>query len=333
VPLLFMGEFARARVHLEQSIMLYKPGQLGALGHMYDPGVMSLSQVAFVLWLLGYPNQALQRSQETLALARELSHPFSLAYALGWAARIHRLRGEQHLSRGFEEEWVALCTEHGFAHQLAMATTSQGWGLAEEGRSEEGLVQIRQGLTAYRATREELGVSSYLILQADAYGKTGNFAEGYNSFAEAREFIRNTEERFWEAELYRLYGELTLRQESQNVTIKTQKSKFSKPTSHILEPEAEAEECFHKAIEIARRQQAKSFELRAAVSLARLWRHQGKQDQTHQLLAELYDWFTEGFDTKDLQEAKSLLTALSQQSVPEPALPEMAGQETSPPNL
>ena len=164
-------------------------------------------------------------------------------------------------------------------------------------------------------------------------GKRETLAEGYNSFAEAREFIRNTEERFWEAELYRLYGELTLRQESQNVTIKTQKSKFSKPTSHILEPEAEAEECFHKAIEIARRQQAKSFELRAAVSLARLWRHQGKQDQTHQLLAELYDWFTEGFDTKDLQEAKSLLTALSQQSVPEPALPEMAGQETSPPNL
>jgi predicted ATPase len=333
VPLLFMGEFTRARVHLEQSIMLYQPGQLGALGHMYDPGVMSLSQVAFTLWLLGYPTQALQRSQETLSLARELSHPFSLAYALGWAARIHRLRGEQHLSRGFEEEWVALCTEHGFAHQLAMATISQGWGLAEEGCGEEGLVQIRQGLTTYRATREELGVSSYLILQADAYGKTGNFAEGYNSFAEAQEFIRNTEERFWEAELYRLYGELTLRQESQNVKVKTQKSKLSQPKPQILEPEAEAEVCFHKAIDIARRQQAKSFELRAVMSLARLWQHQGKHNEAHQMLAELYDWFTEGFDTKDLREAKSLLTALSRQSVPEPTLPEMAGQGTSPPNL
>ena len=204
LPLLFMGEFTRARVHLEQSIMLYKPGQLGALGHMYDPGVMSLSQVAFILWLLGYPNQALQRSQETLTLARELSHPFSLAYALGWAARIHRLRGDQHLSRGFEEEWIALCTEHGFAHQLAMATVSRGWGLTEEGCCEEGLVQIHQGLTAYRATREELGVSSYLTLQAEAYGKVGNFAEGRHTLIEAQEFIDRTEERFWEAELYRV---------------------------------------------------------------------------------------------------------------------------------
>jgi predicted ATPase len=176
-------------------------------------------------------------------------------------------------------------------------------------------------------------VSSYLILQADAYGKTGNFAEGYDSFAEAQEFIRNTEERFWEAELYRLYGELTLRQESQNVKAKTQKSKFSHPKPQILEPEAEAEVCYHKAIDIARRQQAKSFELRAVMSLARLWQHQGKHNEAYQMLAELYDWFTEGFDTKDLQEAKGLLTALSRQNMPEPTLPEMAGQGTSPPNL
>ncbi len=318
VPLFFMGDFTRARVHLEQSVALYKPQQLGAIGHLYDPGVLSLSHVACVLWLLGYPNQALQWSQEMLTLARERSHPFSLAYALGWAARIYRLRGEQQTSQRLEEEWVALCTEYGFVHQLAMATISRGWGLAEEGRSEEGVVQIRQGLTAYRATGEELGVSSYLILLAEAYGKIGNFAEGHHSFTEAEEFIHRTEERFWEAELYRLYGELSLRL-GERASGRTGEKVLVAPSPDRLVAPSSPEACFLKAIEIAQQQQAKSFELRATISRARLWQQQGKQHEAHQMLSEIYNWFTEGFDTKDLQEAKALLDALSQEREPKVA--------------
>ena len=361
IPLLFMGEFARARDHLEQSVTLYKPGQLGALGHLYDPGVMSLSQLAFVLWLLGYPDQALQRSQETLALARQLSHPFSLAYALGWAARIHRLRGEEHASQPLEEEWIALCTDQGFTHQLAMATISQGWGLVEQGHNKDGGEQIRRGLTDYRATGEALGASSYLILLSEAYGKAGNVAEARQLFTEAEEFIHTTEERFWEAELYRLQGEMALQQANQKAKGKKQRetrglrleTSPSSPQASSLKSLAPsgvasgAETHFLKAIAIAREQQAKSFELRAMMSLVRLRQQQALQSESpntqhvtrsllaeaHSMLSELYVWFTEGFATKDLQEAKALLHAFEQQSGAETVPSTGAEPETPPPAL
>ena len=148
-------------------------------------------------------------------------------------------------------------------------------------------------------------------------GVVGQTEEGIAVLDEALATVLKTEERHHEAELYRLAGELTLQQESQNAKVKMQKSKVPKPKSQILEPESEAEACFLKAIAIARRQQAKSFELRATVSLVRLWQQQGKHEEAHQRLSEVYDWFTEGFDTKDLQEAKALLDALSQNKAPE----------------
>ncbi|NOT54830.1 MAG: AAA family ATPase, partial [Deltaproteobacteria bacterium] len=316
VPLLFMGDFTQARLHLERSVALYKPQQLSALGHLYDPGVMSLSQLAFVLWLLGYPDQARQRIQETLTLARDLAHPFSLAYALGWAARTYRLRGEQQASHELEDEWLGLCTEYGFSHQFAMATISQGWGFAEEGQPEAGLMQIRQGLTAYRATGEELGSSSYVILLAEAYGRTGRFAEALTTFSEAQAFVHKTEERFWEAELYRLQGEVTLQQEARAHELEVGSLIPQVSSLKPLAPNGvarEAEAWFLKAIAVARQQQAKSFELRSTVSLARLWHKQGKAREAHQVLSAIHDWFTEGFDTKDLQEAKALLDTLSRE--------------------
>jgi predicted ATPase len=169
--------------------------------------------------------------------------------------------------------------------------------LAEWGQAEEGLAQIRQGLATCQAIGAGLNQSYHLALLAEAYGKAGQTEDGLATLAEALTVVDKTEERFYEAELYRLKGELTLAQSSvQSLASSVQK---------------EAEECFWKAIEIARKQQAKSLELRAVMSLARLWQQQGKKDNARQMLAEIYGWFTEGFDTKDLQEAKVLLQQLA----------------------
>ena len=182
-----------------------------------------------------------------------------------------------------------------------------------QGEAEEGITQICQGMADLRTIGVEFGQSHFLTLLAEAYGKGEQTKEGLTVLAEALDFVSQTEERFYEAELYRLKGELTL-QHSRRVDIAHQPVSIAEAVTvgcaHPTE-ESEAEACFHKAIEIARRQQAKSWELRASTSLARFWQQQGKQKEAHQMLAEVYNWFTEGFDTKDLQEAKALLAELS----------------------
>jgi predicted ATPase len=195
--------------------------------------------------------------------------------------------------------------------------------LAEQGQGEEGIAQMRQGLTAYHATGAEVWKPYFLALLAEAYGITGQIEEGLTTLAEALDVVNRTGERFYEAELYRMKGELTLAQSSvQSPALRVKKSGQSKvksgklqvpSTQHptpSIQAGAEAEACFHKAIEIARKQQAKSLELRAVMSLSRLWQSQGKKGKARQMLAEIYNWFTEGFDTKDLQEAKALLEEL-----------------------
>jgi predicted ATPase len=187
----------------------------------------------------------------------------------------------------------------------------RGWSLAEQGQAEEGIAQIQQGLAACRTTGAGMWRPWFLTILATAYEKVGQTQAGLTTLAEALEITEKNGERLSGAEVYRLKGELTLQQESQKSKSKSQKSKVPKPKSQILEPQSEAEACFHKAIAIARHQQAKSLELRATTSFARLWQQQGKQAEAHQMLAEIYGWFTEGFDTKDLQEAKALLEALT----------------------
>jgi len=183
----------------------------------------------------------------------------------------------------------------------------RGWALAEQGHGEEGIAQMRQGIAAYRHTGAELNLPCWLVLLAEAYGKIGKPEEGLSTLAEAVALVEKNEERYYEAELYRLKGQLTLQQ------FNVQGSKF-KVTTPQPQEEAEAEACFHKAIEIAQRQRAKSLELRAVMSLARLWQQQGKKKEARRMLAEIYGWFTEGFDTKDLQEAKALLEGLEGQA-------------------
>jgi predicted ATPase len=298
----FTGELIRARTHQEQAIALYDPQQhrFLAFGQGYDLGMDALAHGAWVLWYLGYPEQALQRSKASLTRAQELSHAYSLAHAIFCTAWLHQHRREAATVQERAEAVLTLATEQGFAMELTQATVLRGWALGQQGQGEQGLAQIRQGMTAWHATGAEIVSPYFLALLAETHDTVRQSEEGLAAVMQALTIVERTGERLHEAELYRLKGKLTLQ--------KFQVSGFTFQVPPNLQEEAEA--CFHKAVEIARQQQAKSWELRAATSFARLWQQQGKQKEAHAMLAEIYNWFTEGFDTKDLQEAKALLEEL-----------------------
>jgi len=290
--LFWLGEMAAARAHLEQGIVLYNPQQHRSLAFLYgdDPGVDCLSYVAWVLWWLGYPDQALQRIEAALTLARQLAHPMSLARALSFVAWLHQFRREGWAVQEQAETAIALTTEQGIPIWTGVGTTLRGGALVEQGQGEEGLAEMRQGLAVYQATGAELARPYWLALLAEGYAKLGRLEDGLSTLNEALTAAHNTGECWWEAELYRLKGGLLLQQAAGSGD--------------------EAETCFHQALDIARQQRAKSLELRAATSLSRLWQQHGKRAEARALLAPIYDWFTEGFDTADLQEAKALLDEL-----------------------
>ena len=318
------GELVSAHAHFEQALALYDSRQRRSTiarvggGDIGDIGVTSHCSLANVLWLLGYPDQALTRSRAALTLAQEIAHPFTTALVWSSDAMLHQYLHEARTVQQRAEALSVLSNEHGFLAPFA-GTTQRGWALAEQGQEEEGIKQIQQGMAAVRATGAEFWWPYHLALLAEAYGKTGQVEEGLTALAEALDAVDRTGERWYEAELYRLKGQLTLQSKTSlgQVSDKSQASQgMSKvPNPQLLTPnpqaEVEAEGCFQKAIEIAQRQQAKSLELRAAMSLSRLWQQQGKQAEARQMLAEIYNWFTEGFDTKDLQEAKALLEELA----------------------
>jgi len=294
-----LGELGAAQAHLEQGLTLYDAQRHRSHVFLYggiEPGIFGLIYASLILWHLGYPDQALQKSAAARTLGQELSYPYSLASARVYAALVHQLRRERAPTQEWAEVGISLAREQGIPQSLGEGAILQGWARAEQGQSEEGITQIRQSLATRLATRTGLFQSYYLALLAEAYGRAGQTEDGLAALAEALTAVDKSGERFYEAELYRLKGELTLAQ-----------SKVQGPKSKIQEAEA----YFLKAIEIARKQQAKSLELRAVMSLARLWQQQGKQREAHDLLSNIYHWFTEGFNTKDLQEAKALLEELS----------------------
>ncbi len=274
----------------------------------------------YLVW--GYPDQALQRIRAALTLAHKLSHPLSLAFTLGLAAGVYLHRREARVAQEHAEALIALSREQGFASALVEGTIFRGWALATQGRAEEGIAQIRQGLAALPATGVELVRPFYLALLAEAYGRLGRIEEGLAVLAEALAVVHKIGQYVGEGALCRLRGELTLQQfqvsgsrfqvqENQRAKGKGQKTKISIPQPLTPNTQLEAEACFLKAIEIAQRQNAKLLELRAVMSLSRLWQQQGKREEARRMLAEIYGWFTEGFDTKDLQEAKALLEELN----------------------
>jgi predicted ATPase len=309
VTLLKRGEFVEAREHAEQDIGLYdRYRSQRSPWQAHHFGVGCLNFIAWVLWVLGYPDQALRRAQEALTMAQEMALPFTLAEALSYAAWFHQNLGERQAAEERAAALVTLGTEQGFPLWRASGTIVWGWTLAEQGRDEEGVAQIHQGLADYRATGAELMLPDSLALLATVYKKRGQAEEGLKVVVEALARVDKTGGREWEAELHRLKGELTLAQSSVQSLASSVKTSLG---SSVQRLESEAEECFLKAVEIARRQSAKSLELRAVMRLSRLWQRQGKKDEARQMLAEIYGWFTEGFDTKDLQEAEALLEELN----------------------
>jgi predicted ATPase len=304
-----LGELVAAQEHFEQSMALYDLRQHRSyvLLHGEDTGVLNLAFTSLLLMLLGYPEQAVRKSHEALTLAQKLSHPYSIMFVLSYASCLYQGRREGHVAQEQAEAALGLTTEQGFAPLwVGRQMLLRGWALVTQGQGEEGILQMRQGLAVRVANGAALWQPYHLALLAEAYGKTGQAEEGLTVLTEAMAVVSKTEERYYEAELYRLKGELTL----QKLSVVSPQSSVTDPRSLTPDSLSEAEACFRKAIEIARKQQAKSLELRAAMSLARLWQQQGKRVEAHAMLADVYNWFTEGFDTKDLQEAQTLLEEL-----------------------
>jgi predicted ATPase len=248
-----------------------------------------LSYAALVLWLLGYPEHAVQRNSTALALGKTLAHPFSHARTVTWAAILAQFRREKEEVSGWARETIALATAHGFPLWEAVGTVLQGWTMAAQGDTAAGLAQIWQGLDALRGMGAQGFRPYFLALKAEVLGMLGQLEAGVAVLRDAFAVVELTRERFYEAELHRLHGTLLLLQAGGD--------------------HASAVTCFQRALAVARSQQAKALELRAATSLSRLWQQHGKRDEARQLLGEIYGWFTEGFATVDLQEAKALLEA------------------------
>jgi len=248
--LFWVGDFTQAHAQLEQGVTLYEPVQHRSLAFAYgqDPRVVCQCYTVWTLWMLGYPDQALQLSDETVAMAQELAHPLSLVYALQFTAVLHQHRQERQASQEQAEAVIALSREQGFVQWLAQGTVVQGWALTAQGQSAEGMAQMHEALAAYRATGSEISRPYYLALLAEAYGAGGQAQEGLEVLAEAVAIASNNGPHYWEAELHRLKGELLLSLSADN--------------------HAEAEGCFHQALTVAHHQQAKSLELRAATSLS-----------------------------------------------------------------
>jgi len=243
------------------------------------------------LWLLGYPDQALRKSQDSLTLARELSHASTTATALSFAVWLYQQLGESKVMRAHIYEIITIATEHGFPRWLPYGNFLQGWLLVEKDER-AGIAQMIKVFASERATAAQGRFEALCVaLIAETYKRIGQAAEGLSMITDALTRAHQTECRYYEAELYRLKGALLL----------------AEPAAD----EREAEACFQNALKVARGQSAKSLELRAAMSLSRLWQSQGKKAQAQQLLVEIYGWFTEGFDTADLKAAKVLLEELS----------------------
>lgn len=289
---LAQGEFQTSLAHLNQAVALYDPHQHPALAFQYgqEPGMAALCIRGWVLWLLGYPNQALESGNAAFKLARAAgeTHLYSLAYALVWIATLHQFRRNLQDVQDLAQEICKLCETQNFQYPLAKAECHRGWALAEKGQVREGIAQIQQGLARLQSTQGRWEAPYFMGLLAEAHAKAGEPRDGMGVLADALAMVNETGEYFWQAELLRLQGKLQLLQGNK----------------------VAAELCYQQAIEFARGRQAKSLELRATISLSHLWHSEGKNAKAYQMLFAIHNWFIEGFDTLDLIEAGKLLEEL-----------------------
>ena len=287
------GDIAKGRVHYDQALALYDPALHRPLAARFasDPGVATLVFRSLALWSLGYPEAAIADTEQALRYAREIGHVATLMYALSLTSLTHVYCGNYAKVNTLVDELVLLANEKGAVYWTALGLLTRGGLLALTGKASEAVQTITSGIDAQRSTGSTVQTPFHLSLSARAFAELGKFDDAWRCIGEAMAVVETTGERWSEAEVNRVAGEIAL-----------------------LSPEPEkvkAEEYFDRALEVARKQQAKSLELRAAMSMARLWRDQGKPQQARELLAPVYGWFTEGFDTLDLKEAKALLDELT----------------------
>jgi predicted ATPase/class 3 adenylate cyclase len=308
----FLGELEQAREHLERVLALYDHERHSSHAFTYgdNPATSARSALASGLWLLGYADQSLRCSDENLAILRSMvKHPYSVAFGLDVAAFLRQYLGDAPAARALADEALVLSKAHGLAFIGAMASIFKGWVLTREGEHDEGMAQMRRGLAAQLATGAELARPYWLWLIAEACHRTGAAREGLALLNEAEAAVERTHERYWEAEVHRLRGRLLLA--------------ASEPAA--LAAARSAETCYRRALEVARRQGARSLELRAAVSLSRLWQAEGRHLEARKLLAPIYERFSEGLDKPDLREAAVLVAELRAPLLHEPDLTPLNG--------
>lgn len=288
-----LAELALAREHLESAVSIYhrEHAQEFARFGGVEIGVPALSFLGRTLWLLGYPEQGFKRADEALVLAQKISHPPSLAFAVNFVGVLHQYQRQAAAFKETTERLIELSREHGLSFWLAVAITRHGWATAMQQDHERAVREIEEGMAAFHATGTQLDQPYWACLRAEVYSEAGRVGDALNALAAALIAANDHEDRHYEAEVHRNKGELLLRQDDSNIR--------------------KGEECFRRAIEIARVQSSKSFELRATASLARLLAKDNRGDEALTMLAEIYNWFTEGFDTADLKEAKALLDQLT----------------------
>jgi predicted ATPase len=287
-PSIHLGAFKTAEAHAQQALEAYE-----RLRHPFpfatftvELGVFTLAYDAHCAWYLGKADTALAHGRQAVQVAERRSHPFSLTVAQAYLAMLHGYRREWPQAYEWAEAAELLSTKHNFPYYQAWATFVRGWALAEQGQLDQGIALMKQGMADFRAMRTGLREPFYLALLGEAYAKQGNSQTGLQLFAQALAAAERSGERCYEAEIWRLRGELTKLQ--------------GEATDAV-------EACYTQALATARQQEAKSLQLRAAASLAQLWHEQGNHPEAHCVLSETYAWFSEGFDTADLQEAKALL--------------------------
>jgi len=293
VSLTWTGNLVEGRTHYNQALALYDPTEHRPLAARFgqDVAIATLSQRSLALWMLGYPTAALADAEQAMTSAREIGETATLMYALFWASNVHIVRGNYARASALVDELISVADDAGAVQWNANGMMTRSWIFAFTGRASETVQTITSALSLWRSTGSTYWAPLLLSYLARAYAELGQFDEAWRSIREATTTVETTKERWFEAEIYRVAGEVAL--------------KSPEPDA------AKAHAQFERALSVARQQQAKSWELRAAMSMARLWRDQGKWEEARELLAPVYGWFTEGFDTRDLKEAKVLLEELA----------------------
>jgi predicted ATPase len=293
VALVLTGNFAEAVVHADQLVALYDPVEHRPLATRFvqDPRGGALIYRSQALWALGYPEAGLAGTEQALSVVRETGNPALLMHALARTCLNQLISGNYAIAHAQSDEQIGLAEEKGSVYWKASGMLRRAGFLALTGKASDAVGIFTAAIPVWRSIGSRLFLPVWLSLLARAYGELGQFDDALSHIGEAITMVETTKETWYEAEVHRIAGEVALMSPEQDA--------------------AKTEACFERALAIARAQQAKSWELRAAMSMARLWRDQGKRDEARELLAPVYGWFTEGFDTLDLKQAKALLDELA----------------------